>query len=96
MSEDSKTSRVKYVVSFYDGTSAEAIQGPAAEVAFEREFSTSVVEIALQRRAEWLYFMAWKSTKSNQPFDEWIERVSSVDVEVTDDVPLAPVPSPGD
>lgn len=99
MSED-KPGRIKYAVTYTDGSRIEAFQTVAAEVAFERRFDVSVTDLMLKTRAEWIYYIAWKSSKSGDEFDAWLDRVDTIDVaDETDEGeadPLDPTPPPGD
>lgn len=35
-------------------------------------------------RQDWLYFLAWHSTRSELPYDEWLETVDEIDWEAAD------------
>jgi len=95
--ESDKPGRVFYDITYTDGTVKAVRQSLSAEVAFEREFGVSVSSLVVERRAEWLYFIVWKSTPhAGDSFDAWLETVDSIDVRVAGAAPLDESPSPGD
>lgn len=90
---------LKLTVKYDNGGSSNVDVKPRTQIAFERKFDLSMTEAFTDQslRFEWLYFMAWHASKTSVEFDEWMETVEGIDMEVdgTDADPTSPVPSAG-
>jgi hypothetical protein len=70
----------KYRVTYDDGTTAEGVQSPAVEVAFERHFKCAITSIQ-EPSAEQMYWLMWKAVRDGRSFDEWLEHVVDFDLD---------------
>lgn len=86
---------VKLTVKHADGTTSIADVRPRSQIAFERKFDMSITAAFASGRHEYLYFMAWHASRSADGFDDWMETVHGIDVEVEAADPTRPVPPAG-
>ncbi len=92
--------RLTFAVTYADGSTAEAVASVADQVAFEREFSKSLVELASAPRVADMCWLAWhglrRANGSTPEFDEWLLTVDNVEMaDASDPVPLGTAPSTG-
>lgn len=92
--------RLTFAVTYADGSTAEAIASVADQVAFEREFSKSLVELASAPRVSDMCWLAWhglrRANGSTPQFDEWLLTVDNVEMaDASDPVPLGTAASTG-
>ena len=82
---------------YQDGRTVDVTSGPATQVAFEREFGLSIAKLADEdeRKMSHIYWLAWHASKPGVGFDEWLESLAAVDVEVDVPDPTQP-PAPAD
>ena len=76
-----------------DGSEGEFPVTPKVQVEFERNFKTGIGKAFEQEaKMEHMYWLAWKSMhmagKVVKPFDEWLNKVVSVNVVNEGDRPL--------
>lgn len=86
--------RIKYKVTFADGTDAEAVAGPPDIVAFERRYSTSFLTLGdVTPPIEHIYFLAWaplhRTGTVTSDFETFLNNVEDVE-EVQDVKPPVP------
>lgn len=90
---------LKMTVNYTNGGASTVDVKPRSQIAFERQFDIGIAAAfsnANGLRFEHIYFMAWHASKTNQPFDDWLESVDGIDMEVGDPAdPTLPVPSAG-
>lgn len=79
---------IKLGISYADGRKVDVKAGPATQVAFERENNCAIATIATDQRMTYIYWLAWHAAKTGIGFDDWLDTVDEIDVEVTDAVPL--------
>jgi len=66
---------------------------PASVVAFEREFQTGLGRaFQTEQRAEHIYWLAWKATKSKVTFDKWLDTLVDVQISEGNELPLSETP----
>jgi len=66
---------------------------PRVIVEFERQFQTGLGRaFQTDQKAEHMFWLAWKATKSDKPFDEWLETVEDVQLNEGGDRPLSGTP----
>ena len=73
----------KLKITFTDGREVEVLAGPRAEVACERHFKKSILEIGNSGSIEAVYFLAWAalhfSGKEPKGFDDFLNDLADVD-----------------
>jgi hypothetical protein len=83
----------KAKITYQDGRVVEAIVGPKAQVAVERQYNVSLADDKLVRRLEHIYYMAyaalWAAGLEPRDFDAWLGDVADVE-----EVEQAPDPDP--
>lgn len=92
--------RLKFKITYADGSVAETIASAADQVAFEREHDKSITQLAAAPRLSDMCWLAWhplrRSNGSTPDFDAWIDTVDSVEmVDASDPVPLGTAASTG-
>lgn len=91
----------KLTVTYSDGRTEEVVVRPRTQIAFERHYNIAIAaafdpESSTGMRLEHMYFMAYHASKSAVEFDDWVDTVDGIDVEVEGTVdPTPPVPSAG-
>jgi len=71
---------------------------PRSQIAFERQFNVGIVTAfgaSEGLRFEHIYFMAWHAANTGASFDDWLDSVDGIDMEVGSSDPTLPVPSAG-
>jgi hypothetical protein len=73
----------KLRVTYTDGTVAEALAGPRAQVACERHFKKPITEIGNSGSIETVYFLAWAALhfagKEPRGFDDFLDVLDDVE-----------------
>lgn len=86
-------------VTYANGGDSKVEVKPRSQIAFERKFDRSIADAfgsADALRFEYVYFLAWHASKSTVDFDDWLDSVEGIDMEVAGQPdPTAPVPSAG-
>lgn len=86
-------------INFANGAKSVVEVKPRSQIAFERKFNMGIAAAfgggADGLRFEHLYFMAWHASKASQEFDDWLDLVDGIDMEVEAVDPTPPVPSDG-
>ena len=87
---------LKLTVMYESGATSTVDVRPRSQIAFERQFDIAIAEAFGDEkglRFEHIYFLAWHASKASQPFDDWLELVENIDMEVdgsADPTPAAP------
>ena len=73
----------KLRVTYTDGTKKEALAGPRAQVACERHFKKSIVDIGNSGSIETIYFLAWAglhfSGQESRDFEAFLDVLDDVE-----------------
>ena len=84
--------RLNFKVTYADGSAAGSTASVADQVAFEREFDKSIVELAQNPRVSDMVWLAWhglrRKNAGTPDFDEWVNTVDSVEMIDSELVPL--------
>ena len=64
--------------------------GPATQVAFEREHGVGIATIATEQKITHIYWLAWHAAKTGASFDDWLETIDAIEVEVESADPSLP------
>jgi len=76
-----------------DGGAAEVKLSPRVIVEFERQFQTGLGRaFQTDQKAEHMFWLAWKASKAQQSFDDWLETVHDVELIEGGDRPLSGTP----
>ena len=90
---------LKLTVRYVNGGDSVVDVKPRSQIAFERQFDTSITTAfanAQGLRFEHIYFLAWHAAKTGAPFDDWLDSVDGIDMEVDGSAdPTPATPSPG-
>lgn len=93
--------KVSFIVKHRDGVETEATVWPSTELHFERKFGIpwSQAWTVDAPFSEHLYWSAWRASteagSTAQPFEEWINTISSVTPKVDNVGPFDPAPQLG-
>lgn len=82
--------KINLTVHYTDGREAEITAGPVTQVAFEREHNMGIVKMAEETRLSHVYWLAWHASKPGLGFDEWLETLDSIDIDVAAPDPTKP------
>lgn len=84
--------RLNFRIIYADGSAAVATASVADQVAFEREFDKSIVELAQAPKVGDMCWLAWhglrRKNAGTAEFDEWINTVDAVEMVDSELVPL--------
>ena len=81
---------ITLTIHYADGRTIEVKVGPSTQVAFEREHNVGIVAIATEQKLSHVYWLGWHASKTGLGFDEWLETLDSVDVDMSDADPTKP------
>ncbi len=87
--------KISLAVAYADGRKQDVVAGPGVQVAFEREHNVGIAAIATEQKVSHVYWLAWKATKASLPFDEWLDTVDDIELEVGTPDPTRTAPSGG-
>ena len=79
-------------VTHIDGSTSEAKVTPVVQVAFERNFNDGITVLSdtATMRMEYIYWLAWHAAKTGASFDDWLETIDAIEVEVESADPSLP------
>ena len=64
--------------------------GPATQVAFEREHGVGIATIATEQKITHMYWLAWHAAKTDVGFDDWLDTIDAIEIEVDTADPSLP------
>jgi hypothetical protein len=90
--------KMKFDVTYQDGTVVQAIALPRDFVAFERQYGKSIAAFGDQTQMEWVFYLAWsplhRSGREPGDFDSFLDKVEDVQPVQDEETPAAATPFP--